>query len=182
VLAVVVSTARATLIVQPDLATMARDADAVVYAVVERTGTQMGYNASTSPWSVAELRVLQWLSGGKGERLWIRDPGAVWANGGRPLLGAAVYTPGEEVIVFLRRDAGRYFRTHDLAAGKLVVRRQGRQAMVMQDLRDVSVLVAAPNNALAEGDRSAIAKGRESALAPLHDVLAQLQFVIGENP
>jgi hypothetical protein len=98
------------------------------------------------------------------------------------LLGAAVYTPGEEVIVFLRRDAGRYFRTHDLAAGKLVVRRQGRQAMVMQDLRDVSVLVAAPNNALAEGDRSAIAKGRESALAPLHDVLAQLQFVIGENP
>ena len=85
--------ARATVIAQVDLATMAREADAVVHAVVERTGTQMGYNASTSPWSVAELRVLQWLSGGEGERLWIRDPGAVWANRGRPLLGAAVYAP-----------------------------------------------------------------------------------------
>jgi hypothetical protein len=69
--------ARATLIVQPELATAVRDADAVVHAVVERTGTQMAYNASTSPWSVAELRVLQWLSTGEGERLWIRDPSGV---------------------------------------------------------------------------------------------------------
>jgi hypothetical protein len=91
VLVVVASTARATIIVEPELATMAREADAVVHAVVERTGTQMDYNASTSPWSVAELRVLTWLSSGDGERVWIRDPGAVWANGGRPLQGAAVF-------------------------------------------------------------------------------------------
>ena len=76
--------ARATVIAHVELATMAREADAVVHAVVERTGTQMGYNASTSPWSVAELRVLQWLSGGEGERLWIRDPGAVCATAGKP--------------------------------------------------------------------------------------------------
>ena len=160
---------------------MAREADAVVHAVVERTGTQMGYNASTSPWSVAELRVLQWLAGGEGERLWIRDPGAVWANGGRPLLGSAVYTPGEEVIVFLRRDVGRYFRTHNLAAGKLVVRREGREAMVTQDLREVSVLVAPPKGALTERDRSAIAKGQQRALAPLQDVLAHLQLALREG-
>jgi hypothetical protein len=165
------SPAHATLIAQVDLARLARDADAVVHGVVERTGTQMAYNASTSPWSVTQLRVLQWLSRGEGERLWIRDPGAVWANGGRPLSGAAVYTPGEEVIVFLRRDVGRYFRTHNLAAGKLVVRREGREAMVMQDLREVSILVAPPN--------STIAKGEQTTLAPLHDVLAQLQFLLG---
>ncbi len=159
---------------------MAREADAVVHARVERTGTQMGYNASTSPWSVAELRVLQWLSGGEGERLWIRDPGAVWSNGGRPLLGAAVYTPGEEVIVFLRRDVGRYFRTHNLAVGKLLVRREGRGAMVMQDLREVSV-VAPPNGALARRDRSAIAKGEQRALAPLQNVLAELQNALREG-
>jgi hypothetical protein len=99
----------------------------------ERTGTHMAYNASTSPWSVVELRVFRWLTAGEGERLWIPDPGAVWGNGGRPLLGAAVYTPGEEVIVFLRRDVGRYFRTDNLAAGKLEVRRDSREAMVVQD-------------------------------------------------
>jgi hypothetical protein len=60
----------------------------------------MAYNASVAPFSVAQLRVLRWLAGGAAERIWIRDPGAVWANGGRPVLGAAVYSSGEEVIVF----------------------------------------------------------------------------------
>ena len=179
-LAMTVGSARATIIVHMDLAMMARGTDAVVHAVVERTGTQMAYNASTAPWTVAELRVLQWLSGGEGERLWIRDPGAVWANGGRPVVGAAVYTPGEEVIVFLRRDVGRYFRTHNLAAGKLVVRREGRQAVVEQDLREVSVLDAPRQSALAERDRSTgITPGQRKALAPLGDVLAQLQVLLG---
>lgn len=178
VLAVVV-TAHATVVVQPELAILARGADAVVHAVVERTGTQMGFNASTAPWSVAELRVLSWLSGHKGERLWIRDPGAIWRNGGRPLVGAAVYTPGEEVVVFLRRDAGRYFRTHNLGAGKLVVRREGPHAMVMQDLRELSVLVPPPPG---EAAPSTIAQGERRVLAPLHDVLAQLQLLLGVTP
>ena len=176
---VVVSSARATLIVQPDLAVMARGADAVVHAVVERTGTQMAYNASTAPYSVTELRVLRWLSGGQGERAWIRDPGAVWRNGGRPVAGAAVYERGEEVIVFLRRDAGKYFRTHDLAAGKLVVRRDGGEPLVEQDLREVSVIVAPQRGALAEPAGSAMVVGRRQVLASLSDVLAQLQDALG---
>lgn len=180
VFAVAVGSVRATVIARADLATMTRGADAVVHAVVERTGTQMAYNASTAPWSVAELRVLQWLSGGEGERLWIRDPGAVWANGGRPVMGAAVYRPGEEVIVFLRRDAGKYFRTHDLAAGKLTVRRDGGQAVVEQDLREVSVLVAPQQSALtARDDHAAFAPGQRKALAPLREVLAQLRVLLG---
>jgi hypothetical protein len=171
VLVVVANTARATVIVEPELATMAREADAVVHAVVERTGTQMAYNASTSPWSVAEPRVLTWLSPGEGERLWIRDPGAVWVDGGRPLQGAAVHTPGEEVIVFLRRDIGRYYRTRNLAAGKLGVRRD-RSAMVMQDLRELSIIGT-------ERASGMIANGELRVLAPLHDVLGQLQFLLG---
>lgn len=182
VVAVIASSAgmaNATIIAQMDLAAMARGADAVVHAVVERTGTQMAYNASTAPWSVAELRVLQWLSGGEGERLWIRDPGAVWVNGGRPVVGAAVYRPGEEVIVFLRKDVGRYYRTHNLAAGKLVVRRDGEQTMVEQDLEEVSVLVAPQPSALAERDQSAaITPGQRNAVAPLSDVLARLQVLL----
>ena len=66
VLAMAGGSARATIIAQTDLPATARGADAVVHAVVERTGTQMGYNASTAPWSVTQLRVLRWLSGGQG--------------------------------------------------------------------------------------------------------------------
>jgi hypothetical protein len=179
VLAISAGPARATLIAQLDLATMARGADAVVHAVVTRTGTQMAYNASTAPWSVAELRVLRWLSGGEGQRLWIRDPGAVWVNGGRPVVGSAGYQPGEEVIVFLRKDAGRYFRTHNLAAGKLVVVRDGAEPMVQQDLREVSVFIAPQQGALADLGRTAITKGERNVLAPLRDVLEQLELLLG---
>lgn len=181
VVAAAVSTARATVLVQPDLATMARGADAVVHAVVERTGTQMAFNASPAPYSVTELRVLRWISRGQGERVWIRDPGAVWRNGGRTVVGAAAYARGEEVIVFLRKDAGKYFRTYDLAAGKLVVRRDGEEPVVEQDLRDVSVLLATPRQGtLAEpAGSSAIASGERAVLASLRDVLAQLQGLLG---
>lgn len=180
-LVALVSTARATILVQPDLAAMARGADAVVHAVVERTGTQMAYNASPLPYSVTQLRVLRWLSRGNGERVWIRDPGAVWRNGGRTVVGAAAYARGEEVIVFLRKDAGKYFRTYDLAAGKLVVRRDGEEPVVEQDLRAVSVLVATPRTGpLAEpSDNSAITSGERTVLASLRDVLAQLHGLLG---
>jgi hypothetical protein len=179
--AAAVSSARATVIVQPDLATMARGADAVVHAVVERTGTQMAFNASPAPYSVTELRVLRWLSRGQGERVWIRDPGAVWRNGGRTVVGAATYERGEEVIVFLQKDAGKYFRTYDLAAGKLVVRREGAEPEVEQDLRDVSVLVATPQRGplVESSSSSAIASGERTVLASLRDVIAQLERVLG---
>jgi hypothetical protein len=184
VLAVAIRPARATTIAETDLAALARGADAVVHAVVERTGTQMAYNASVAPFSVAQLRVLRWLAGGAAERIWIRDPGAVWANGGRPVIGAAVYSPGEEVIVFLRKDAGGYFRTHNLAAGKLLVRRDGAQPVVEQNLEEVSVLVESKQKALAEpaSSASAIARGQRKVLAPLSDVLSQLQVLLGASP
>jgi hypothetical protein len=179
VLAVAIRPAHATTLAEADLAAMVCGADAVVHAVVERTGTQMAYNASTAPWSVAQLRVRRWLAGGAGERIWIRDPGAVWANGGRPVIGGAVYSPGEEVIVFLRKDVGGYFRTHNLAGGKLLVRRDGEQPVVEQNLEDVSVLVAAQLTALAEPAPSAVAQGQRSVLAPLAEVLSQLEVLLG---
>lgn len=187
VVAVAVSTARATVLVQPDLATLARGADAVVHAVVERTGTQMAFNASPAPYSVTELRVLRWLSRGEGEgereRVWIRDPGAVWRNGGRTVVGAATYARGEEVIVFLQKDAGKYFRTYDLAAGKLVVRRDGAEPVVEQDLREVSVLVATPQRGplVESSGSSAIASGERTVLASLREVIAQLERVLGAS-
>lgn len=166
----------ATTLAHADLASMARDADAVVHAIVERAGTQMAYNASTSSWSVAELRVLRWLSVGQAERIWIRDPGAVWKNGGLSVAGAARYKLGEEVIVFLREDAGKYFRTHNLAAGKLTVRRAGPDtmpdAMVEQDLRQVSVIAA--------GDGT-IATGERHRLGPLRGVLTRLEHLLGQG-
>src|SRR5690348_13845724 len=94
-----ITPARATTLAQTDLATMAREAEAVVHGLVERTGTQMAYNASAAPWSVAQLRVLRCWKRCGAERVWIRDPGAVWVNGGRPVIGAAIYNPGEEVLV-----------------------------------------------------------------------------------
>ncbi|MDH5675660.1 MAG: hypothetical protein OEZ06_26285 [Myxococcales bacterium] len=179
VFALSVTPTHATTIARTDLAALARDADAVIDAVVERTGTQMAYNASTFPWSLAQLRVLRWLAGGEGDRVWVRDPGAVWSNGGRPLSGSAVYSPGEEVVVFLGKDVGPYYRTHQLGAGKLVVRRDGEQAVVEQDLQDVSVLVARQAPALAEPPFDAIVPGQRRVVGPLLDVLQALQTLLG---
>lgn len=170
VLAVALMPARATTNIEADLTTMARDADAVMHAVVERSGTQMAYNASAAPWSVAELRVLHWWKGSGGRRIWVRDPGAVWANGGRPVIGAAIYRAQEEVLVFLREDEGGYYRTHNLAAGKLLLRREGEQTVVEQDLGDVSILE----------ERGSISQSRRRVLGSVPNVLSQLARALAD--
>jgi hypothetical protein len=57
---------------------------------------------------------------------------------------------------------------------KLEVRRDSRGAMVVQDLREISVLVAAP--------QGGIAQGQPRELAPLHDMIAQLEYLLGARP
>ncbi|NOY90913.1 MAG: hypothetical protein GXP55_06840 [Deltaproteobacteria bacterium] len=135
--------ARATVMVEVSLDDMARDADAIVRGTITRTGVRLEFEAGRlEPYSSSELRVSEWLAGGTGDRLVIRERGGEWQGGGHWIDGTPQYRVGEEVIVFLQRDAdqpGRY-RTYAMAQGKFVVLRgvPGTGGQVRRDLEGMS--------------------------------------------
>lgn len=145
VLAVVVcaSSAAATVMVEVPLEDMARDADAIVHGVVERTGTQMVVReGAMEPQTLTTIRVREWLEGGPADRVTVREIGGEWQGGGLRIDGTPSYRPGEEVILFLERHPERSdeYRTYAMVQGKFVVLHgvPGVPSMVRRDLESVA--------------------------------------------
>ncbi len=135
--------ARATVMVEVSLEDMARDADAIARGTITRTGVRMEFEGGRlEPYSSSELRVSEWLAGGAGDRLVIRERGGEWQGGGHWIDGTPRYRVGEEVIVFLRRDPEQTdrYRTYAMAQGKFVVLRgvPGSSGQVRRDLEGMS--------------------------------------------
>jgi len=135
--------AQATVMTEVSLDDMTRGADAIVRGTITRTGVRMQMeDGGLEPYTVSELRVSQWLSGGNAEHVVIRERGGEWHGGGHWIDGTPRYRAGEEVIVFLRRDPedARSYRTYAMAQGKFVVLRGvlGSAGQVRRDLEGMS--------------------------------------------
>jgi len=136
--------AAATVMVELLLEDMARDADAIVHGSVEQSGTQLALqtHGAPEPYTVTTLRVRTWFKGAGAERIVIREQGGEWQGGGRWIDGTPWYRPGEEVVVFLRRDPERpdYYRTYGMVQGKFVVRQGvgGVPTTVRRDLGSIA--------------------------------------------
>jgi hypothetical protein len=120
------ATASATVMVEVTLEDMARDADAVVVGVVERTGVRMVMLPDgMEPHSITRVRVRSWIKGSGGDSVVIDELGGVHAQGGMWIDGTPEYRTGEEVVVFLERrpDDPSLYRTYGMAQGKFLIMR-----------------------------------------------------------
>jgi hypothetical protein len=188
------TTARATLMIELGLEELVLGSDAIVHGVVERTGTQMATAGSATPYSVARLRVREWLGGDGGATVTLREPGAYWRGGGSRIDGAPSYRVGEEVIVFLAYDVNDFYRTYSMVQGKFVVRREGpAPALVERDLRAVTFLrwlspgaPPPPDAKTAEREPSrvvtAFEPGARTPSEPLELFLTRIRALAGARP
>jgi hypothetical protein len=119
----VASPALAAQAVAASVEELARSSDLVVRGRVVST---------TARWSegriytYAEIQVASTLRGKAQERLTAVTPGGVVDDLGQRVDGAATFTTGEEVVLFLGRPDGGRYRVNGLGQGKFVV--EGKQA------------------------------------------------------
>ncbi|MAG56726.1 MAG: hypothetical protein CMJ83_10585 [Planctomycetes bacterium] len=128
-LALIVCPAGGTTLIKKDLGQLAREAEAVVLAVVLQNRCQ--WNADhTLIWTTTTLRVTETWKGKVPAKLSLMEPGGVMPPVGQWVPGMARYQPGETVVVFLKKDVLGQWRTHGCAQGRFHVdtRSDGRMS------------------------------------------------------
>jgi hypothetical protein len=83
-------------------------------------------NAHKFIWTHYELTVFGVQKGSPGTSVVVSEPGGVVGIQGMAIAGAAIYQPGEQVLVFLQRMPNGYLRTTGWTQGKFTVDNAGR--------------------------------------------------------
>lgn len=128
--------ARATVMVEVPLETMIREADAIVVGVVEQVGARLVMRQDgAEPHTITTLRVREWVKGSGGALVRIDELGGTVAQRSTRIAGTPEYTPGEEVVVFLRRTPEGALRTFAMVQGRFGIRRgvPGADDVVVRD-------------------------------------------------
>lgn len=137
------STASATVMVEVPLEDLIQQADVIVHGTVVSTAVRLEMReGALEPQTITTIRVREWIAGGGGEVVELRELGGVWQGGGVRFDGTPEYRAGEEVVVFLerRRDAARDLRTLAMVQGKFEVRHgaPGVPSCVLRDLSGIA--------------------------------------------
>ena len=137
------STASATVMVEVPLEDLIQQADAIVHGTVVSTAVRLEMReGALEPQTITTIRVREWIAGGGGEEVELRELGGVWQGGGVRFDGTPEYRAGEEVVVFLerRRDEARDLRTLAMVQGKFEVRHgaPGVPSCVLRDLSGIA--------------------------------------------
>ena len=145
------SAAAATVAVYMDLATLIDRSDVIVRVEVEK---QRSYPDSEQKRVVTDttLKIKERFFGGAGPRVVVQQWGGRLADGRREVVaGDAQFTPGEEAIVFLKKDRdGKplYYLTA-LSQAKYRIRTQDGRRYVERDLSDLAFLLASGKEVVA---------------------------------
>ena len=137
------STASATVMVEVPLEDLIQQADVIVHGTVVSTAVRLEMReGALEPQTITTIRVREWIAGGGGEEVELRELGGVWQGGGVRFDGTPEYRAGEEVVVFLerRRDEARDLRTLAMVQGKFEVRHgaPGVPSCVLRDLSGIA--------------------------------------------
>ncbi len=136
-------TASATVMVEVPLEDLVQQADAIVHGTVVRTAVRLEMReGALEPQTITTIRVREWIAGGGGEEVELRELGGVWQGGGVRFDGTPEYHAGEEVVVFLERrpEEPRDLRTLAMVQGKFEVRHgvPGVPSCVRRDLSGIA--------------------------------------------
>jgi hypothetical protein len=137
------STASATVMVEVPLEDLIQQADVIVHGTVVSTAVRLEMReGALEPQTITTIRVREWIAGGGGDEVELRELGGVWQGGGVRFDGTPEYRAGEEVVVFLerRRDEARDLRTLAMVQGKFEVRHgaPGVPSCVLRDLSGIA--------------------------------------------
>lgn len=112
--------ADSTIIIRKDLLDLVRESEAIVLArVVSNTAA---WDADRRfIWTWTTLDVVETWKGAAAGRIALREPGGEVGPTGMRVAGTPKYAVGEEVVVFLRRDAHGALRTHGWTQGRFSV-------------------------------------------------------------
>lgn len=113
--------ALATTLVKADLASLTRQSDAVVLGQVTRVESRFTSDRQRIV-TDTEIAVSQAVKGEVQKTIVVMQPGGEVGDVGQKVAGVALFTPGEEVVVFLERRGERYFVV-GLGQGKYKVQR-----------------------------------------------------------
>lgn len=113
--------ALATTLVKADLAQLTRQSDVVVVGQVTRVGSRFTSDRQRIV-TDTEIAVSQAVKGEVQKTIVVMQPGGEVGDLGQKVAGVALFTPGEEVVVFLERRGERYFVV-GLGQGKYKVQR-----------------------------------------------------------
>lgn len=111
----------------------------VVRGTVHRVDTQWA-EGKTKIWTYSEVVVQETIKGAARTSVLVKQPGGVIGNIGEKVSGAAVFTPGEEVVLFLEPavDEANAFVPFAMSAAKVSLVSKGGKRLAVRDLSGVA--------------------------------------------
>jgi hypothetical protein len=137
--------AAATVMLEASVEDLTRESDAVVRGKV---ASAEGHRSADGKriFTRVTVEVAEAWKGAPGKTVVVQVPGGVYGDIGQIVHGAPTFVPGEEVVVFLRRQPGRpdgaapTFHVAGLAQGKLRIDRDAvRGPVAVADLRGLEL-------------------------------------------
>lgn len=120
VAAALAAPAQCTIVVRQDLNDLAKNSEAVVRAVVR--GEAAAWDADRRfIWTTTTFDVVETWKGTLAGRASLRELGGEVGTQGMRVVGAPQYAAGEEVVLFLYKDAQGFWRTQGWTQGKFLL-------------------------------------------------------------
>ncbi|MBE2248420.1 MAG: hypothetical protein IAE78_02650 [Myxococcus sp.] len=130
----------ATVVIAMSMEEMTERSPLVVRGTVHRVDTQWAEGRSKI-WTYSEIVVQETLKGAARTSVLVKQPGGVIGNIGEHVSGAATFTPGEDVVLFLEPavDEPNCFVPFAMSAAKVSLVSKGGKRVALRDLSGVSL-------------------------------------------
>lgn len=138
-LALLASTAFATVVIAESLEDMTRQSTLVVRATAQQS--MAAWDAGERKiWTWTELTVTETLKGQAPRTLLVKQPGGEVGSIGQRVSGVAHFTPGEDCVLFLEpaTDEKGVYVVRGLSAGKVSFERRLGRVVAVRDLSGLS--------------------------------------------
>jgi len=131
----------ATVVIAMSMEEMTARSPLVVRGTVHRVDTQWA-EGRTKIWTYSEVVVHETLKGTGRTSVLVKQPGGVMGTIAERVSGAAVFTPGEDVVLFLEPavDEPNAFVPFAMSAAKVSLVNKGGKRLAVRDLSGVPLV------------------------------------------
>ncbi|MCU0695592.1 MAG: hypothetical protein MUC96_03560 [Myxococcaceae bacterium] len=166
VAALVPLTASATVVLAMSMEEMTARVPVVVRGTVHRVDPQWT-EGRTGIWTYAEVVVKESLKGGTRTTVLVKQPGGTMGEVSMRVAGAAAFTPGEDVVLFLEPavDEANTFVLHSMAASKVTLQNRRGVQVALRDLSGLSFARYGEKNLVQPVDEREVLGTAEAFLA-----------------
>ena len=140
-LAALAGTARAATVLRLTFEELTARSDAVVRGRVVSSTPKLDSQKGRIT-TFTEVEVTESVKGAPAKKVTVRQPGGEVGGIGQSVAGAARFTPGEEVVLFLQRapDEASVFQVLSMSAGKVRLEKKRSELRAVRDLDGIDFL------------------------------------------